>query len=86
MSLSIADPFAGYDAGPYFCELAPERGGDGGAIARVRAAISAIGLDALRARAAAAENDLINLGITFTVYRRRVRSIAFCRSTAFRAW
>ena len=68
MTLPSADPFAGYDPGPYFCELAPDRGGDGGAIARLRAAISAIGLDALRARAAAAENDLINLGITFTVY------------------
>ena len=30
--------------------------------------VRAIGLDALRARAAAAENDLIDLGITFTVY------------------
>jgi uncharacterized circularly permuted ATP-grasp superfamily protein len=68
MTPPLADPFAGYDSGAYFCELAPERTGDGGAIARVRTAISAIGLDALRARAAAAENDLINLGITFTVY------------------
>jgi len=34
----------------------------------VRARIAAIGLDALRARAAAAEHDLFNLGITFTVY------------------
>ena len=64
----FGDPFAGYDSGRYFCELTADRGGDGGAIARLRAAISAIGLDALRARAAAAENDLINLGITFTVY------------------
>jgi uncharacterized circularly permuted ATP-grasp superfamily protein len=68
MDATPQDPFAGYDAGPYYCELALARGGDGGAIARVRAAIAAIGLDALRARAAAAENDLINLGITFTVY------------------
>ena len=68
MTVALADPFAGYDPDGYFCELAPDRGGDGGAIARVRAAITAIGLDALRARAAAAENDLINLGITFTVY------------------
>ena len=68
MTLPIADPFDGYNSGQYFCELAPDRGDDGGAIARLRAAISGIGLDALRARAAAAENDLINLGITFTVY------------------
>ena len=30
--------------------------------------MSAIGLDALRARAQLAERDLFNLGITFTVY------------------
>src|SRR5271156_4844548 len=68
MTLPIADPFDGYNSGQYFCELAADRGDDGGAIARLRAAICAIGLDALRARAASAENDLINLGITFTVY------------------
>ena len=62
------DPFASYEAGPYFCELVSDRPGDGGAREAVRARIGAIGLDALRARAAAAENDLINLGITFTVY------------------
>ncbi len=62
------DPFSDYLAGPYFCELTRLRPGDGGAAAIVRARIGAIGLDALRARASAAENDLINLGITFTVY------------------
>lgn len=61
------DSFASYEPGRYFCELAP-RDGDGGSAALVRARISAIGLDALRARAAAAERDLFNLGITFTVY------------------
>ncbi|MDE2240598.1 MAG: circularly permuted type 2 ATP-grasp protein, partial [Rhodospirillales bacterium] len=30
--------------------------------------LQGIGLDALRARASAAENDLIDLGVTFTVY------------------
>ena len=34
----------------------------------MQARIGSIGLDALRARAAAAEHDLIDLGITFTVY------------------
>ncbi|MCW3477331.1 circularly permuted type 2 ATP-grasp protein [Limobrevibacterium gyesilva] len=68
MQSSPADPFRDYDPGPYFCELATERTGDGGARDVVRGRIGAIGLDALRARAAAAENDLINLGITFTVY------------------
>jgi uncharacterized circularly permuted ATP-grasp superfamily protein len=63
-----ADPFASYDPGTYFCELGADRPGDPGAAAHVRRSIAAIGLDALRARAAAAENDLINLGVTFTVY------------------
>ena len=68
MTDAAADPFASYDQGPYFCELAADRPGDPGAAAHVRQSIAAIGLDALRARAAAAENDLINLGVTFTVY------------------
>ncbi|MDE2517638.1 MAG: circularly permuted type 2 ATP-grasp protein [Rhodospirillales bacterium] len=68
MSLPAVDPFADYSPGMYYCELAPDRPGDGGAAARVRQRIAAIGLDGLRARAAAAENELINLGITFTVY------------------
>ncbi len=63
----LPDPFASYSSGAYFCELTA-RDGDGGAIDRVRQRVSAIGLEALRARAAGAEHDLINLGITFTVY------------------
>lgn len=65
---SLANPFADYRSGPFFCELTHVRPEDGGAAALVRERIAAIGLDALRARAAAAENDLINLGITFTIY------------------
>ena len=61
------DPFASYDHGLYFCELTA-RIGDAGCIQQVRDRVSAIGLDALRTRAAGAEHDLINLGITFTVY------------------
>ncbi len=62
------DPFSGYDPAPYFCELRTDRPGGAEARAAVQARIAAIGLDALRARAAAAEHDLIDLGITFTVY------------------
>jgi uncharacterized circularly permuted ATP-grasp superfamily protein len=62
------DPFAGYDEGQYYCELSVDRTDDGGAIAAVRSRIAEIGLDTLRARAAAAETELINLGVTFTVY------------------
>jgi uncharacterized circularly permuted ATP-grasp superfamily protein len=68
MPISPNDPFRDYDPSPYFCELTTDRAGDGGARDAVRARIAAIGLEALRARAAAAENNLINLGITFTVY------------------
>ncbi len=60
--------FLDYAAGEFFCELTTRRPGDGGAAGILRGRIDAIGLDALRLRAAAAENDLINLGITFTVY------------------
>ncbi len=67
MKAESIDPFASYDHGIYFCELTA-RDGDAGVINRVRDRIASIGLDALRARAAGAENDLINLGITFTVY------------------
>ncbi len=63
----MIDPFSSYDPGPYHCELTA-RDGDGGAAALIRSRIAAIGLDALRARARAAESDLFNLGITFTVY------------------
>ncbi len=61
------DPFTSYDPGAYFCELTA-RAGDGGAIDLIRDRVAHIGLEALRARAAAAEHDLIDLGITFTVY------------------
>ncbi len=68
MQFSPTDPFRDYAAGPYFCELTSQRTDDQGTARAVQARIAAIGLDALRARAAAAETELINLGITFTVY------------------
>ncbi len=68
MQLSPSDPFRDYDPGAYFCELTSQRADDQGTARTVRARIDAIGLEALRARAAAAETELINLGITFTVY------------------
>ena len=64
----IADPFSRYQPDRYFCELTAARAGDGGVPAEVMRRLGLIGLDALHARAAAAENDLFNLGITFTVY------------------
>jgi uncharacterized circularly permuted ATP-grasp superfamily protein len=68
MQLSSTDPFRDYDAGAYFCELTSQRADDQGTAAAVQGRIGAIGLDALHARQSAAETELINLGITFTVY------------------
>ncbi|HUA77188.1 MAG TPA: circularly permuted type 2 ATP-grasp protein [Acetobacteraceae bacterium] len=68
MDVAVEDPFLGYDCGPFFCELGTEREGDKGAAAAIRRRIAALGLGTLRARARAAETDLFNLGITFTVY------------------
>jgi uncharacterized circularly permuted ATP-grasp superfamily protein len=67
MADHAADPFASYDPAPYFCELAAHADPADPA-SQVRARIAAIGLDALRDRARLAEDDLVNLGITFTVY------------------
>ncbi len=68
VSVTPADLFDRYDCGRYFCELTASRPGDAGVPRRVMRRLDAIGLEALHARAAAAENDLFNLGITFTVY------------------
>ena len=69
MPLSAAeDPFLDYLPDPYFCEIAHPGFDSGGVRATIRQRIAAIGLPALRARAAAAENELIDLGVTFTVY------------------
>ncbi|MCB8879229.1 circularly permuted type 2 ATP-grasp protein [Acidisoma cellulosilytica] len=62
------DLFLDCEPGPYVSELATDRPGDNGAAQIVRDRLSAIGLDGLRARAKAAENDLMSLGVTFTVY------------------
>ncbi len=61
----VADPFSGYAPGPFHCELTSREGPAG---RQLRERIAVIGLEALRTRARAAEGDLLNLGITFTVY------------------
>ena len=65
MTPPTADPFDSYDAGAFYCELTTA---DGVESAHIRERIASIGLAALRTRARAAESDLFNLGITFTVY------------------
>jgi uncharacterized circularly permuted ATP-grasp superfamily protein len=62
------DPFDRYDPAPYFCELHSDEGGRGGDLASVRRLLSKIDLKTLVQRSADAENELFNLGITFTVY------------------
>jgi uncharacterized circularly permuted ATP-grasp superfamily protein len=58
----------GYDPGAFFCELTRTRDGDGGVAALMAARLAAMDLADLRRRAAAAEKDMFNLGVTFTVY------------------
>ncbi|MFQ3622687.1 MAG: circularly permuted type 2 ATP-grasp protein, partial [Acetobacteraceae bacterium] len=59
---------AGYDPAPFFCELTTPRAGDAGSLATIVRRLAALPLDELRRRSSAAERDLFNLGITFTVY------------------
>ena len=57
-----------YDPGRFFCELTTPRASAGPVPQQLAERLEGIGLEALRARAAAAETDLIDLGVTFTVY------------------
>ena len=57
-----------YDPGQFFCELTTPRQGAGHVPQQLVERLLGIGLEALRARASAAETDLIDLGVTFTVY------------------
>ena len=57
-----------YDCGRYFCELTKARPDAGPVPGWLAERLAKIGLDALRGRAAAAETELIDLGVTFTVY------------------
>jgi uncharacterized circularly permuted ATP-grasp superfamily protein len=57
-----------YDPGRYFCELTRRRDDAGPVPGWLVDRLALIGMDALRARAAAAETELIDLGVTFTVY------------------
>jgi uncharacterized circularly permuted ATP-grasp superfamily protein len=58
----------GYDPAPYLCELTRARPGDGGVPGLVSQRLAAMDVAELRRRATAAERDMFNLGITFTVY------------------
>src|SRR5271168_5030429 len=60
MDRSILD---GYDPQGFYCEMLGSP-----ASAAVRDRLSGLSIDALKERAAAANTELYNLGITFTVY------------------
>jgi uncharacterized circularly permuted ATP-grasp superfamily protein len=64
----LRETWPDYDPGRYFCELTRSRADAGPVPARLIGRLGRIGLDALRARASAAETELIDLGVTFTVY------------------
>jgi uncharacterized circularly permuted ATP-grasp superfamily protein len=57
-----------YDSGRYFCEMTRLRENAGPVPELLLQRLQRIGLEALRGRAAAAETELIDLGVTFTVY------------------
>jgi uncharacterized circularly permuted ATP-grasp superfamily protein len=65
----LGDLLKGYDPNGFFCELASRRGDP--EFSQIRKRLDALEIAALRQRAKDAEQDLFNLGITFTVYSDR---------------
>lgn len=63
--------FSAYRNGPFFCELMNCGSQPDPQIELIRKRLNALPLDDLRTRAANAEQELYNLGITFTVYSER---------------
>lgn len=63
--------FDGYDPGAFVCEHQFAHSRDAAAIAPILESLRTAGLDTLQKRAEAAQQELINLGITFTVYTER---------------
>ena len=57
-----------YDAGGFFCEMLGRKGAAAEHTGRIRELLSQIRIADLESRAEAAERELFNLGITFTVY------------------
>jgi len=64
----FSQAWPGYDPGRYFCELTRTREDAGPVPEWLAERLTQIGMDALKGRAAAAETELIDLGVTFTVY------------------
>src|SRR5919106_3219445 len=66
-----ANPLAGYDHDGFWCEMYGARTSPSPHAAGVCRRLSGMDLAELRRRAQAAEHELFNLGITFTVYSER---------------
>ena len=60
---------AGYECGEFFCELTSPR--DDPQVADIRTRLEGFDLERLRTRAAAAEKELFDRGVTFTVYSEK---------------
>ena len=65
------DPLAGYQPGPFFCEMVGGAERDAGFTAPIRERLARLGLGELRKRSGDAELELYNFGITFTVYTQK---------------
>jgi len=61
----------GYDAGSLYCELLGSADRTHPVVDLIQRQLSTISETELRSRAAAAENDLFDLGVTFTVYSEK---------------
>ena len=66
-----ANPLAGYDHDGFWCEMYGARTSPSPHAARVCRRLAEMDLAELRRRAQAAEHELFNLGITFTIYSDR---------------
>lgn len=75
--MSVGDPAApsglmeGYDPGRYYCEMTGKRDGADAATAFLMRRMGQMSLPDLRRRSDAAEREMYNLGITFTVYSEK---------------
>lgn len=63
-----SDGVGDYDAGDFYCELVGRRGHPAAHTLPIRRRLNDLPIAELMARAAAAERELFNLGITFTLY------------------
>jgi uncharacterized circularly permuted ATP-grasp superfamily protein len=71
MGPATGDWLSGYDAGGYYCELFGRVDAPATHTQPLRERLSRIPVDELRRRARNAENELFNLGVTFTVYSEK---------------